>query len=188
MAAASCDHSRVLSQVARRSPPVPTRPWTTVIRFGPPNVRAWSDLRGKRLSWAHTMICVSRGPAFGPCGWPNASGGENVLESASALSANDIWAVGYSVMGGVAHTLSEHWDGNSWTIAPSPNPQPDGNYLNRVDYTSARPKTPLRRAATARRCKPRALTEAAGCRRSGPMFAHELAEALLIVGLAACSP
>jgi hypothetical protein len=24
------------------------------------------------------MICVSRGPAFSPCGWPNASGGERM--------------------------------------------------------------------------------------------------------------
>jgi hypothetical protein len=50
----------------------------------PQNVRARSHLRGKRLSWAHTMICVSRGPAFGPCGWPNASGGER-MAAAPAL-------------------------------------------------------------------------------------------------------
>jgi hypothetical protein len=31
----------------------------------PPNVRAASALRGKRPSWAHTMICVSRGPGLG---------------------------------------------------------------------------------------------------------------------------
>jgi hypothetical protein len=30
------------------------------------------------------MICVSRGPAFGPCGWPNASGGER-MAAAPAL-------------------------------------------------------------------------------------------------------
>jgi hypothetical protein len=50
----------------------------------PQNVLATSHLRGKRLSWAHTMICVSRGPAFGPCGWPNASGGER-MTAAPAL-------------------------------------------------------------------------------------------------------
>ena len=35
-----------------------------------------SDLRGKRPSLAIVMIIVRRGRAFGPCGWPNASGGE----------------------------------------------------------------------------------------------------------------
>jgi len=50
----------------------------------PQNVRATSHLRRKRLSWAQTMICVSRGPAFGPCGWPNASGGER-MAAAPAL-------------------------------------------------------------------------------------------------------
>ena len=50
----------------------------------PQYVRATSHLRGKRLSWANTMLCVSRGPAFGPCGWPNASGGER-MAAAPAL-------------------------------------------------------------------------------------------------------
>jgi hypothetical protein len=39
----------------------------------PQNVWARSDLRGKRLKPSRRMICASRGPAFGPCGWPNAS-------------------------------------------------------------------------------------------------------------------
>src|SRR5688500_17346712 len=35
----------------------------------------------------------------------NVEGGESVLTAVSAISANDMWAVGYSVVGGVARTL-----------------------------------------------------------------------------------
>src|SRR5690348_5630714 len=40
------------------------------------------------------------------------------LNSVSVISATDVWAVGYSSTG----TLIEHWDGTSWSIVSSPNP------------------------------------------------------------------
>lgn len=39
------------------------------------------------------------------------------LVAMSALSANDIWAVGYGSSG----TLTRHWDGTNWNQVPSPN-------------------------------------------------------------------
>jgi hypothetical protein len=42
----------------------------------------------------------------------------NELLAISAVSANDVWAVGSS--GGQG--LIEHWDGSSWSIVPHPNP------------------------------------------------------------------
>jgi hypothetical protein len=46
------------------------------------------------------------------------------LEAVSALSATDVWAVGNSIVGvpaTAARTLIQHWDGQRWTIVPSPN-------------------------------------------------------------------
>src|SRR5262249_409024 len=53
---------------------------------------------------------------------PNANGTGNVLSSVSANSPNDIWAVGDQVAPNVAvKTLTLHFDGNQWTVVPSPN-------------------------------------------------------------------
>jgi hypothetical protein len=48
----------------------------------------------------------------------------------AAISANDIWAVGDSgaPFGHIA-TLTEHWDGTSWSIITSPNPGTTSNRL-----------------------------------------------------------
>jgi hypothetical protein len=48
----------------------------------------------------------------------------NGLISVKALSANNIWAVGYSedkANAGVARTLVEHWNGQRWSVVASPN-------------------------------------------------------------------
>lgn len=42
----------------------------------------------------------------------------NELLAVSAVSANDIWAVG----GSDGQGLIEHWDGTSWSVAPHPDP------------------------------------------------------------------
>lgn len=59
----------------------------------------------------------------------NYSGADNLLYSVSAVSANDVWAVGYFTNPTASYpqgTLTEHWDGSLWTIESSPNP-PDFN-------------------------------------------------------------
>jgi len=47
----------------------------------------------------------------------------NVLTSVDAISANDIWAVGYSMEQNApasqTRTLAIHWDGSSWSVVPS---------------------------------------------------------------------
>ena len=45
----------------------------------------------------------------------------NDLNSVSCPSVTECWAVGYSSTGGPQQTLIEHWDGNSWSLFPSPN-------------------------------------------------------------------
>jgi hypothetical protein len=48
----------------------------------------------------------------------------------AAISANDIWAVGdIGAPFGHISTLTEHWDGTSWSIIPCPNPGETSNRL-----------------------------------------------------------
>lgn len=63
---------------------------------------------------------------------PNVGGSpplRNELLGVAALSNNDVWAVGWSQLPGgppfVKRTLTQHFDGTSWSIVPSPNPDGD---------------------------------------------------------------
>src|SRR5205807_495772 len=66
---------------------------------------------------------------------PNLNFQNNELTSISALSANDIWAVGNAwdgsidVQGAPQLTLIEHWNGKKWSIIPSPDPSAYKPYL-----------------------------------------------------------
>lgn len=59
----------------------------------------------------------------------------SALLSVSATSPNDVWAVGYRAAGAASATLVEHFDGETWTTVPSPNP--GGSGLNRLDGVDA---------------------------------------------------
>jgi hypothetical protein len=53
------------------------------------------------------------------------------------VATNDVWAVGYYLDDNLVNqTLVEHWDGQSWTIVPSPNRGADGSQLNGVAAVS----------------------------------------------------
>jgi hypothetical protein len=60
------------------------------------------------------------------------------LASVAAISPTDIWAVGESGDEGslTFFTLTEHWDGTSWSIIPSPNPLGNRNELFAVTALS----------------------------------------------------
>jgi hypothetical protein len=63
-----------------------------------------------------------------------------VLNGVDAISANDIWAVGHSgdPSSIPLQTLTEHWNGKSWSIIPSPSPGTyNGNILNAVAAVSS---------------------------------------------------
>jgi hypothetical protein len=49
----------------------------------------------------------------------------------AAVAANNIWAVGsfYEASTGAVETLTEHFDGTSWSIIPSPNANSNDNAL-----------------------------------------------------------
>jgi hypothetical protein len=63
------------------------------------------------------------------------------LDGVFALAANDVWAVGYGdnpsavSLGDI--TVIEHWDGTSWSIVPSPNPDQDENQLHAIAGTAS---------------------------------------------------
>ena len=71
---------------------------------------------------------------------PNVQG--STLNAVAAISPTDAWAVGFqndNQLNG-SRTLAEHWDGQKWTVVPSPNPgsppscanSNTGNMLNAV--------------------------------------------------------
>ena len=65
---------------------------------------------------------------------PNGGPGANRLDGLAVIASNDVWAVGSYVEEGRAWSLTMHWDGNSWTVVPSPNGDDtvDGTYLTDV--------------------------------------------------------
>jgi hypothetical protein len=69
---------------------------------------------------------------------PNVGNGGNYLSSVYAIAPNDVWAVGwyYHETMLVEQTLTLHWDGNTWSVVPSPNAYPNSNYLNEITATA----------------------------------------------------
>jgi hypothetical protein len=64
---------------------------------------------------------------------PNAESGDNSLASVSGSSRHDVWAVGQFAPDAdpnITLTLAEHFDGQSWSVVPTPNVGTDhGNAL-----------------------------------------------------------
>ncbi|HJT55164.1 MAG TPA: hypothetical protein VJ761_01620 [Ktedonobacteraceae bacterium] len=62
---------------------------------------------------------------------------ESEFSAVAAVSSNDIWAVGTYVVGIKNQTLTEHWDGSTWSIVSSPNIQSSNDYLLGVTAVSS---------------------------------------------------
>jgi hypothetical protein len=66
-------------------------------------------------------------PSSGGCGWevhssPNVNQ-YNSLHAVAAIAPDDVWAVGSRGDGFTGQfTLTMHWNGNGWTVVPSPSP------------------------------------------------------------------
>jgi len=58
---------------------------------------------------------------------PNQGSVINSLSAVAVVGADDIWAAGLSgeSSSGPFSTLIQHWDGKTWQIVPSPNPEPN---------------------------------------------------------------
>ena len=123
------------------------------------NVRSYvsrSNYRGRRLGRtirpAILVMCVVIAGTLGSIGW-NAGSAEaaptwsvtaspdvassDVLYGVSCLSSTPTCtAVGYSTTGSTVQTLVERWNGSSWSIIPSPNPDTILSSLLGVSCTS----------------------------------------------------
>jgi len=77
---------------------------------------------------ARALILRWDGAAWTEVPSPNSGRGGNYLFGVTALSPDDVWAVGAS--GDVDHAngvpLIEHWDGRNWTVVPSAEPGTKG--------------------------------------------------------------
>jgi hypothetical protein len=86
-----------------------------------------------------TLVEHWDGTRWGVVPSPNASNvpttgqNANVLNAVDAISAQNVWAVGYTGIAGFGGSASlvEHWNGSSWTVVSSPNGVlPSYNFYN----------------------------------------------------------
>jgi len=78
--------------------------------------------------WSGSSWKVVSSPSPGPT--------INYLSGVTALSATNVWAVGYHDGSNTVQTLTEHWNGSSWSVVASPNAA-SGSFLNAVSAASA---------------------------------------------------
>lgn len=104
------------------------------------------SLSGTSAAFARTSSrqAASHNTALSCPGWnvvssPNVNANPNLLSGTVTISANDVWAVGYydSTSNDIYSTLTEHWNGTSWSIVPSPNIGTSSNYLYAVAAVSS---------------------------------------------------
>ena len=87
----------------------------------------------------HTLVEHWDGTAWSVVTSPNTSTSQqNDLYSIACASSSDCWAIGNYFTSGVSQTLTEHWDGVSWSIVASPNTATtQSNFPNGVTCNSA---------------------------------------------------
>ncbi|MCW2869735.1 alkaline phosphatase family protein [Actinacidiphila oryziradicis] len=79
---------------------------------------------------AHSLVEAWNGSAWKIAATPKLNTQRDILYSATAVSASDVWAVGEQQdRGGRFGTLIEHWNGTRWSAVPSPDPGSTGNQL-----------------------------------------------------------
>jgi hypothetical protein len=79
--------------------------------------------------WNGTAWTQSNSPSLPP-------GTSGEITALTAISPGNAWAVGGTSTAAGTQTLTEHWNGTSWTIVPAINPGSDSD-VTAVDATSA---------------------------------------------------
>ncbi len=75
------------------------------------------------MSPAVTPTATTCAASWGVVASPNVGTNFNQLHGVAAVTASDVWAVGYQYNSNdIASTLVEHWDGSGWSVVASPNP------------------------------------------------------------------
>jgi hypothetical protein len=82
---------------------------------------------------ARALIESWNGSAWQVATTPRLNTQRDLLFSATATGAGDVWAVGEQQdLAGRFATLAEHYDGHGWSVVPTPNPGTSGNHLDAV--------------------------------------------------------
>ena len=92
------------------------------------------------VGFDHTGALAERwdGASWSIVTTPNPSGAFGELASVGAIGSSDVWAVGNSrIAGAQSRTLTEHWDGKTWTIVASPSNGRLNNFLAGVSVLAA---------------------------------------------------
>jgi hypothetical protein len=87
-----------------------------------------------------TLIEHWNGTAWSVVTSPSPGSVNNELFSVAAISANDVWAVGFTASNSSAEkTLIEHWNGTVWSVVKSPSPgtSPVNDVLSSVAAVSS---------------------------------------------------
>lgn len=90
-------------------------------------------------STIQSLVMAWDGASWAVVASPNTGTSVNTLSAVDAVSANDIWAVGYysHTALGAFQTLVQHWDGASWQSLASPNAISATNQLFGVTAVAA---------------------------------------------------
>ena len=89
-----------------------------------------SLVSGSPFDYAQTLIEHWNGSTWSIVSSPNVGSNWNILEAVKAVSATNIWAVGYyQDSSDVDQTLIEHWNGTHWKVVSSPNAGTYNNFL-----------------------------------------------------------
>jgi hypothetical protein len=80
-----------------------------------------------------TLIEHFNGNVWSVVDSPSPGVSQNILYGVAAVSDTDVWAVGTQQdSNGVFHTLTEHWDGSSWSVVNAVDAGQNGNQLYAV--------------------------------------------------------
>ncbi|HLJ33309.1 MAG TPA: hypothetical protein VKU38_06655 [Ktedonobacteraceae bacterium] len=85
----------------------------------------------------HSLVEHWNGTTWTVVQSPNPGSQLNSLNGLTAISANDIWAVGVTDNTQTEVALIEHWNGTSWQTVQNPNPGTAGSFLNTIAAVSA---------------------------------------------------
>jgi hypothetical protein len=94
---------------------------------------------GMGTGGAQTLILHWNGAVWTQVASPDPGSAENILTGVAAVSATNIWAVGFTFNTGSSaeQTLILHWNGTVWQQVASPGPSSAGSFLQGVAATSA---------------------------------------------------
>jgi hypothetical protein len=82
----------------------------------------------------HTLTEHWNGATWSVVSSPNVGSTANFFNGVAVVGGNDVWAVGAIYPGAATseQTLTEHWNGTSWSVVPSPNVGTGNNALQAV--------------------------------------------------------